>query len=80
MTPNLLQVFICPVHGEVLEDKVSQVEAIDTVHDDVSVYFVHTHCWREVTPKVVDHTPCYQEISAELLERRFFDFNVRGWE
>lgn len=62
---DLFAVYICPKHGDVLEDQVHKVEDIDVDNDDVSVFLEHDECGAVVTPKTIDGVPCFEQVDHE---------------
>lgn len=62
---DLLGVYVCPKHGDVLSDQTENIEIIDTDRDDVWTEKTHTGCGLSVTRKVVDGVECFQEVDHE---------------
>lgn len=68
---DLMRVFICPVHGEVLEDAIDVFHEHDFERDEVYDYALCTRisdfkqCRSRVEPKMVDGAPCYEKVDHE---------------
>jgi hypothetical protein len=72
---DLLAVYICPKHGEVLEDHVHRQEEIDTENDETYLHIIHDECDLDVTPKIIDESPCFEKVDHErwLWATGFYD-------
>ncbi len=82
---DLLAVYICPAHGEVLEDEVGSVEDIDCTNDEVYKIYIHDPvggCGREVRPKKVGDAICFETVDHErwLWATGFYDEEAHGDE
>lgn len=62
---DLMAIFICDKHGEILEDETEKVESIDTVNDEVYVNRIHVGCGQECLPKYFDGQQEFQSVSHE---------------
>lgn len=63
---RLMAIYICPIHGEVLEDQCEYGEYIDTERDEVYPFMAHANgCWQEVRRKVEEGVECWSEVSEE---------------
>lgn len=64
---GLMAIYICPVHGEVLEDQVERVEEIDSEHDEIYPHYLHTAnaCYHDCTPKLSNGQQCWEQVSDE---------------
>ena len=52
---DLLDVYTCPIHGDVLADQVDRMEIVDAANDDVYVVYQHQHpCNHQVDSKLAD--------------------------
>lgn len=63
---GLMAVYICPVHGKVLEDECEHGEHIDSEHDEVYPFVMHGDgCWQEVRPQLHEGQQCFEQVSDE---------------
>lgn len=64
---DLLSVFVCPKCGDVLSDKVQDIEIIDCVNDDVFKVSVCSKCTSEVRLKRAEDgsIPVYEKVDHE---------------
>ncbi len=71
---DLFAVYICQHCGEVLEDKVENVENIDTDNDDVWTVKLCS-CGRDVKPKLSNGFQCFETVDHErwLWRQGFYD-------
>ncbi len=82
---NLLNVYECPVHGEVLSDEVYYYEHIDTENDEIYPARYCSKCNREVREKTVEHEgqrlPVLREVDDERARwaNRFYDDSLNEW-
>ncbi len=63
---GLMAIYICPVHGEVLEDQCEHGEHIDSERDEIYPFVMHGNgCWAEVRPKIEEGLQCFEQVSDE---------------
>ena len=72
---DLFAVYVCPNHGDVLEDQVHRHEEIDTENDDVYVNMIHDDCGMDVMPKLDNGVPCFEPVDHDrwLWANGFYD-------
>lgn len=71
---DLLAIYICPKHGEILEDVVMKSEIVDTVNDEVYPV-TYCICGSEVHPKIEMGMQCFETVDRErwLWATGFYD-------
>lgn len=67
---GLMAVYICPVHGEVLEDEIVHGESIDSEHDEIYPYVLCDKggCMRDCTPKLHEGQQVWEQVSDERFD------------
>ncbi len=75
---DLMQVYICPEHGEILSDQTHTVEEVDTENDEVYIHRVHDECYKDVTPKMENGIPYFQTVDHErwLWANGYYDYET----
>lgn len=61
---DLLAVYICPKHGDILEDVVMDIEEVDTANDEV-YQSKSCICGREVMPKLDNGIQVFEKVDHE---------------
>jgi hypothetical protein len=71
---DLLAVYICPKCGEILEDRVHDIDIINIETDYVDQVTL-CECGREVKPKMIDGIQCFEKVDHErwLWATGFYD-------